>query len=292
MLFDNCQPRYLPHLSHSELLQMGLVPMAPELWIEPDGEAGRYHLNKLAQRSRLGDRVYRELPESRPAQEELSTVLLKHLLQCHADCYRREGQYLYCLPGGFRAPLEHGEALWNASLWVADDLVIMEPRGDSYTLTAASLCAASQWRLEDKVGGSLADIHAVIPGFDSVLLPKVERFFQHLKVERPVVRYNWSLQHGHTLNRRPGSEGGEDEPLFYRVERQSLRRLPASGAVVFTIRVYLHPLSQLVEMGNALPALLRAIDSNPPGMQQYKGFDRMAAALAPYRRLAGESENG
>ncbi|WP_116368776.1 heme-dependent oxidative N-demethylase family protein [Parahaliea mediterranea] len=296
MLFDHRQPRYFPHLDHAELLQMGLAPMPPAQWIEPDREAGRYHLNKLAQRARLGDCVYRALPASLPAQRELASLLLEHLLHSHPDVFQRhsqrQAQQLYCMPGGFRVPLAHEEVLWNASLWVADDLVIMEPRGDSYALTAASLCAASQWRLEDKFGGSLAAIHAVIPGFDQALLPRVERFFHHLKPAHPVVRFNWSLQHGHTLNRRPGSEGGAGEPLYYRVERQSLRRLPQTGAVVFTIRVYLHPLTQLADVDGALPALLRAIDANPVGMQQYKGFERFAAALAAYRQQAAEGRNG
>ncbi|TXS94129.1 DUF3445 domain-containing protein [Parahaliea maris] len=287
MKFDHRRPRHLPHLDHTDILLMGLSPLGSNGWIEPDGEAGRYHLNKLAQRRRYGDRVYNALPESLPAQRELAECLLPYLLREHGDCYRREGARLYCLPGGFRAPVTSAEPLWTASLWVADDLVIMEPRGDTHCLTAASLCAASHWRLEDKIGGTLGDIHAVIPGFNATLLPRVERFFRHLRVEHPVVRFNWSLQRGGRLNQRNDDAAqAADAELYYRVERQSLRRLPDTGAVIFTIRVYLHPLLQLQAMGPALPKLFQAIESNPLVLQQYKGFDRLEGALQPYRALA------
>lgn len=287
MKFDHRQPRHLPHLEHSDILLMGLSPLGSGGWIEPDGEAGRYHLNKLSQRQRYGDRVYRALPQSLPAQRELADSLLQHLQREHGDCYRREAACLRCLPGGFREPVTSEEPLWTASLWVADDLVIMEPRADTYCLTAASLCAASHWRLEDKIGGSLGDIHAVIPGFNASLLPRVERFFRHLRVEHPVVRFNWSLQQGGRLNQRDDSVAGAvNDDLYYRVERQSLRRLPESGAVVFTIRVYLHPLVRLLDMGPALPKLFQAIDSNPQVLQHYKGFDRLGGALEPFRERA------
>lgn len=281
MLYDHTQPRYLPHLDHAELLLMGLSPLASGRWIEPDRDAGRYYRNKLEQRARLGNRVYRAHPDSAAAQEELAALLLAHLLEDHPDAYRCQGDHLHCLAGGYSVPLAGEETLWQASLWVAEDLVIMQPRGDSYYLSAASLCSASGWRLEDKFDGSLAAIHAVIPGFDSALLPNVERFFAHLKVERPVERFNWSLQVGGALNRRAGEAepDGSDGELYYRVERQTLRRLPRSGAVVFTIRVFLHPLSCLRAWDGALPALLRAVENCPPALQRYKGFDRIAGAL-------------
>lgn len=281
MLFDNRVPRYLPHLDGEDLLAMGLSPMDPARWIEPDGDAARYHHHKLQQRERLGERVHRARADSLPARRELAALLLDHLLADHPDCYRREGETLHCLPGNFRVALVGPEPLWRASLWVADDLVIMEPREGAYRLTAASLCSASGWRLEDKFDGSLAAVHGPVPDFDRVLLPSVERFFGHLKVERPVVRYNWSLQQGGKLNRRPGREGAGE--LHYRVERQSLRRLPETGAVVFGIRVYLHPLASLRPLGEALPRLLEAVDRCPPALRRYKGFDRLAPLLEEYR---------
>jgi len=44
---------------------------------------------------------------------------------------------------------------------------------------------------------------------------------------------------------RPAPPEPLPEKMRLRVERQTLRRLPRSGAIVFTIRVYMTPLTEL-----------------------------------------------
>ncbi len=286
MLFDNSRPRHLPHLTHPDILQMGLSPLGTGLWIETDNELGHYHRHKLDQRARHGDRVYRASPDSQPAQRELARLLLRHLVEDQDGLYRIEDARLRCIPGDFAEPLDAAEPLWNCSLWVADDLVIMAPRADTYVLTAASLCSPSHWRLADKFERPIREIHDPIPGFHPALSPGIDRFFAHLRVAHPVVRGNWGVQVGDRLDRHPDeAEAPVDPgaPLFYRCERQSLLRLPETGAIAFTIRVYLHPLAQLREFPDALPALFAAIDATPPALARYKGFDALAPALARYR---------
>jgi hypothetical protein len=88
--------------------------------------------------------------------------------------------------------------------------------------------------------------------------------------DSPVARNNWLIQvlpssplPSHHLEELAWAEGGvgpEDtfhvtprpappppipERMRLRVEHQTLRRLPRSGAIVFTIRVYLTPLAEL-----------------------------------------------
>ncbi|MEQ9463653.1 MAG: DUF3445 domain-containing protein [Haliea sp.] len=277
--------RYLPHMQSPELLRMGLSPMPTEAWTEPDEDALLFHRHKLQQRQRLGDRVWRALPESVPAQMETAQLLAAHLQHDYPALYTRQGPLLQCAGGAVEVPLESSsEPLWNSSLWVADDLTLMEQRGDEYILTAASLCSPSHWLLEEKFGRSMSAIHELIPGFDAALGPKVERFFSHLRVAHPVVRHNWSLQAGNALCARAGDEiPGAAEALYYRSERQSLRRLPQTGAIVFTIRVYLHPLTALEAVPGAIPQLLAAIDACPPALYEYKGFARLERALAALR---------
>lgn len=286
MLYDNRSPRYLPHMEHPEVLLMGLSPLGGESWLETDTDLARYRRHKLEQRELYGDRVYRALPSSQLAQRELASLLLAHLTTGQSDLYQLEGSQLRCRPGQFLAPLDSPEPLWNCSLWVADDLVIMEQSQGEYRLTAASLCSPSHWRLEDKFGLAMRAIHDPIPGFHQTLTPRIERFFAHLRPDHPVVRYNWSVQAYNNLSQRPEHEivvqpGTE---LFYRTERQSLMRLPHSAAIAFSIRVYLHPLPSLAAIPDALPSLFSAIDATPQALAQYKGFDQLAPALAKYRQ--------
>jgi Haem-dependent oxidative N-demethylase, alpha subunit-like len=288
MIHSNRQPRYLPHLAHPEVLQMGLAPLAGANWIETDDDLAHYHRHKLSQRERLRECVYRAAPSSLPAQRELAEALLYHLCEQQGELYHLHDGVLYCAAGDFALPCETEEPLWNSSLSVADDLVLMEQHAGAYRLSAASLCSPSHWRLEEKFGRPLREIHDPIPGFHQALTPRIDRFFQHLRPEYPVVRFNWALQVGDGLSRRPeqAPQPGPGAALYYRTERQSLRRLPRSGAIAFTIRVYLHPLEMLAEMPGALAALFAAIDAMPPPLARYKGFDALTPALARYRALS------
>jgi dimethylamine monooxygenase subunit A len=273
--------RYLPHMHNPDVLQMGLSPLPPNCWIEPDLDLPAFHAHKTQQRRLLGSRVYCAQPESVAAQQELATLLFEHLLQDHPEFYAVEGDTLQCAAGAFTVTRSPEEPLWTASLSVADDLLLLERRGADYVLTAASLCSPSHWKLEDKLNQPMAAIHGVVPGLDQSLQARVQRFFWHLRPGQVVARHNWGLQRGAALCvRESGEDSGE---LHYRSERQTLRRLPLSGAIVFTIRVYLHPLAALAQIPQALPHLFSAIDSCPPRLAVYKGFDRLQAALAVFR---------
>lgn len=264
---------------------MGLNPLGDGQWIETDDSIARYHSHKRAQRDTRDDEVYRCAGRSLPAQRELHTLLLDHLTRQQPENYRVEGDRLSCIPGGFSEPVTGDEPLWDASLWIADDLVLMERIDNRYHLTAASLCSPSHWRLGEKFNQPMHSIHDPIPGFHEALTPRIDRFFDHLKPEHPVVRFNWAIQANAELAQLPGSEPpiAPDTPLFYRTERQSLLRLPVTGAIAFSIRVYLHPIETLLEHHGAMSALLAAVDAAPPPLKRYKGFDRLAPALARYR---------
>ena len=264
---------------------MGLTPLASKPWIETDCELPRYHAHKLAERRRSGENVYRADPASLGAQRELAALLYRHLTNDQAHWYERCGDALVYKPTELELPLAIDEPLWQAGLWIADDIVLMTPAGDDYVLAAATLCSPSHWRLSEKFNKPLAAVHRPIPGFDSELTPSVKRFLGHLKTTHPVVRYNWSLQSDDALHPDPDTSATIDPgtALFYRTERQSLLRLPESGAIAFTIRVYLHPLDSLAATPGALEALLRAIDNTPRQLAMYKGFDAMRTALEKYR---------
>ena len=285
MLFSNDLPRYLPHVEHPEVLSMGLSPLRGGAWIETDNHLAHYHRHKLAYRQRYGERAYRATSSSIPAQRELSQRLLEYLTTDQADLYQQENGRLHCLAGDYRTDIDSDEPLWACSLWVADDLVIMEDIDGDYCLTAASLCSPSHWRLEEKFSRPLRAIHDPIPGFHRELTPRIDRFFNHLRPEHPVVRFNWSLQAYHDLSQRPEREVPihSETSLYYRTERQSLIRLPSTGAIVFTIRVYLHPLDTLRKFPGAMQALFDAIDAAPPPLAEYKDFVNLAPALAHYR---------
>jgi hypothetical protein len=282
MLFDSSFPRYLPHLEQPGVLHMGLSRIETNAWIETDDAISEYHRHKLA----LGDRdfaaVFADAGDTEHAQAELADLVEAHLLESHADSYRREGESIHCVPGEFTVVPASSPRLWQSSLLVADDLVIMQARNGVYHLAAASLCSPSHWRLAEKIGRPMREVHNPIPGIHDDLSGRIDRFFDYLKPDLPVQRFNWSLQWNDGLF-RPGHERQTAGELYYRVERQTLRRLPESSAIAFTIRVYRHPLRQLP--ADALLTLRTAIDAVPEPVARYKGFP---ALVGPINRLCAE----
>ncbi|HXC18879.1 MAG TPA: heme-dependent oxidative N-demethylase subunit alpha family protein, partial [Acidimicrobiales bacterium] len=80
------------------------------------------------------------------------------------------------------------------------------------------------------------------------------------------------------------SPHGELADWFFRVERQTLRRLPGSGAVVFTIRNYVASAQELCDTHEEFgPTLLLNLDTAPASVQEYKGWvgvaDRLRTSL-------------
>lgn len=290
--------RHLPHRDYDGVLFMGLSRMQPSQWIETDAGLPHYLQHKQVQYATFPDRVFRASASSLPAQQELAQQLRQHLLADQPAHYALQaGQLCYTPTNLTLTDIDPAAPLWSASCWVADDLLLMEQSGGEYCLTAASLCSPTHWSLAEKFGQPMAAIHQPVPGLQQTLTPKIDRFFDHLKPEYPVVRFNWSLQAGSRLARYPEDRQEErdtvdaDTPLFYRYERQSLCRLPDTGAIAFTVRVYLHPLQQLASIPGAMASLFTQVDKIQGDLAHYKNIPTLKLALDKYRLYAQDEAN-
>ncbi|HIG36813.1 MAG TPA: DUF3445 domain-containing protein [Oceanospirillaceae bacterium] len=260
-------PKYLPHMQYKDAISMGLAPLDSQHWIESDQDYSRYLNHKLALRQQGQRHIFDALLSSYEAQVELASALRRHLL-----------------PDGIELPSSPKQPLWNASLWVADDVLIMQKLNDEHCLTAASLCSPSSWHLAEKIGQPMARIHDPVPTLHEKLTPKIDRFFDHLTVENPIQRFNWSLQGNNELGQFPGNKQiyPANTPLYYRCERQTLTRLPQTNAIAFTIRVYIYPMMALAQVPHALTQLKAAIDAMPASVRGYKDIIYFAPALQKY----------
>jgi hypothetical protein len=72
------------------------------------------------------------------------------------------------------------------------------------------------------------------------------------------------------------------EHHYFRSERQTLRRLPRSGGVVFTIRTYFHPITEICEEPYVPGRLASAVRSWGDDVSKYKGKDRYQEVLLEY----------
>ena len=286
---------------------------------------------QLAEKRRLyaeiPDKVFVEEPDTRAAQQEVLELIETHLAERREKLppprtppRKGEGDSETVttpspLRGGVRGggvPSNAGD-VWDiapplvaASLLVQEDLILMRRGDDGWRLAAGSLCFPSSWTLTEKFGRPLHEIHAPVPCFGAGTRNHelIARMFDRL--HQPVLRWNWSIQAGGALY-HPLSNAGREEraatrpsrfgdadvnaAAFIRVERQTLRKLPGSGDVLFTIRIYLDPLGWLSRHPDRAPIAqnfarqLMALDT---AQLDYKGLaadrDRLVAALEAIAR--------
>jgi dimethylamine monooxygenase subunit A len=153
------------------------------------------------------------------------------------------------------ALLDTPPSLRDAALATFEDLALLLPDGPSHRLVAAAIAFPTDWDLPAKIGHPLAHIHAPIPTYATRLEAGVDHVFAQLTPDRLLLRANWNVLETDQLRYLPGNRAIErfghvtaanaGDTLFVRVERQVLRRLPVSGAALFSIGVYIEPLGAL-----------------------------------------------
>jgi len=146
--------------------------------------------------------------------------------------------------------------LQSASLLVQEDLCVMSRIDGKWKLAAASVCFPSRWDLTEKIGASLREIHEPVPHYEERIGQATDIMFDKFEVERPVWRINWTILDNPDLF-QPRSIHRELDPelsleefaqkIYFRIERQTLRVLPQSKDVLFTIRTYVDSLSAIAK---------------------------------------------
>lgn len=257
-------PTHTPYDGSSKLFTIGVKPLDPAGWIEIDDHLLPYLAEKRRLYAEIPERVFVEEAGTREAQQEVLDLLGSYLLEKFPDIYQQGDTGIEVVGAPDRPALSSGlehAPLVAASLLVQEDLILMRRDESGWRLVAGSLCFPSSWVLVEKFGRPLQDIHAPVPGFGPGTRPAelINRMFDGLQGQA-VERYNWSIQSGDALyhplsdlqridratNRPSRFPGGDiDAHAFIRVERQTLRKLPLSRDILFTIRIHLDPLAVL-----------------------------------------------
>ncbi len=173
-----------------------------------------------------------------------------------------------------------------------EDLCLLTKRDDEevYRLIGAAVAWPSDWHPAEKIGLPLRALHAPIAGYEEQLATGVDRFMETLRPGPIYARCNWFI--AATGNRRwlpdrppqqafahvtPDNAG---ETLFVRSERQTLRRLPQTGAILFAIGIYVEPLGNLSPANIAM--LGKAVQTLVSGEGDRRGAPAYADSLIAY----------
>jgi hypothetical protein len=290
------RPLPTPYDGSSKLFQIGLKPVGEDQWIDADDQLPAY----LAEKERLTAShpgTFLAEPDTVPAQAEVLALLAKYLPARFPDIYRRDGAAIDIVPADRRVRLDAAEPpLMTAAKLVQEDLVLMR-RGDAaWRIAAASLHFPSSWNLAEKFGRPIHEVHGPVPGFGAGTrgAELIARMFDSMRPGVIGLRWNWSIYGDNRLyhpesadpTRRRFGDSERAENMFMRVERQTLRRLPESGDILFSIRIHIDPLASLEaqpgapRIAAALAEQLLALD---PDQLAYKGMtlerDRLVARL-------------
>jgi hypothetical protein len=177
-----------------------------------------------------------------------------------------------------------------------------------YRMEAFLNCFPSGFNTRSKLNMLLADIHDPVPSYKTKLEKSMDRFFASLPIGKYsshfysfqpvsasrstgkiVKRANWSISTNGELFCLAGNHMTEDElatkeeeeekedidlrKTVLRCERQTLHRLPQTGALVFAFKTYMYPIQELRDEGSG-EVLAGAIDGlglgSVPGMTVYK----------------------
>lgn len=284
-------PKYTPYLAASSFV-IGLSVIDPAHWLEPDDDLSTF----LAEKRRLldteYDAVFQQVEGSEAGQRECLDLVVSHLVGDHPDLCRRTGDMLEI--AGRSIDLASGNPpLITAGLLVQDDLVILSKRETGWHVVAGFVAFPSAWSLREKIGHPMDVVHAHVPGFAGGTrnAAMISRIFDNLQPDLPAMRMNWSIYPEGNLfwppdrnaeaNRRPFSAADN----FVRVERQVLRRLPKTGDIAFSIRIYSDPIASLNRLPNApeiAEALIRRLEGFTPEQLDYKGMAGKKIALVTY----------
>lgn len=242
---------------------MGTRALDPAHWLVADARRDGELARKRALLAEAPSVVAGALPSARDAAEEaLGLVAAFTGLDPRTD----PSAVLDGLPCAHDVALA---PLARAALLVQDDLALMEQIDGEWVLSAAVVCFPSHWNPGDKLGLPLGLVHSPVAHYERELAGKVDRFHDRLATDRPAWRRNWSVNTTSELHladrgvQPPAPErvAADGTPMWIRSERQTLRRLAATGAVLFTIRVQLAPLGVLLDRPDIARRMLTCVES-------------------------------
>jgi len=207
-------------------------------------------------------------------------------------------------------PPDATEALVTIGSHIDTDFLILLPSPNASNpaepksvLEAFITCFPSGFSTRAKLGLKLADIHAPVPHYKQRLERSMDRFFATLPVGKIVRRTNWAVTTTTDLFMEVGTHlhlpdsdaardadgaetaaAGEAKPRYeeeevdidstvLRTERQTLHRLPKTGALVFGFKTYQYPIREIKEegLGEVLAEAAEGLGKgNAPDMRVYK----------------------
>lgn len=274
------EPEYRPFVAAGQFRwRLGLRPLDLSEWIQIGPDYDAEMAEKDAVLAAHPATVFRALPGAHDASAELVPMLAERLVALDPRRFSTDGDTVTAGRRTFTIADLHPLDL--AGRLVQEDIALLILDGDDLVFGGGSICFPNRWDLASKLGLRMSDVHRPVAQLNEQLEDPIDRFFRRLSPERSYWRLGWTVldtpvRYQPVDGTAPaGPPTPSAEHLHLRVERETLRRLPESRAVVFTIRTYIRHLSDIAtdpDDGARLAAALREL---PGDVAEYKGLGEL-----------------
>ncbi|KAK5108773.1 hypothetical protein LTR62_007833 [Meristemomyces frigidus] len=263
---------------------MSLAKMDLDWWLELE----QTYADRIQQRKELfdayGEMMLQRLPGSALAVNELMEMCLQFLCARYPQYFRLDMDAMTFHNGILKTStnLRATEPLQVLLHNVPEDFAIMirNPTTGLYNFRAGIICSSLGWNLGSKIGLNLNQIHDPVPDYLAKMQFSMDRYFAKMPTDKPIQRGSWGFEIDTPLFMPPGDpqeqlREGQDpshtiDRCHLRVDWQTLRRLPLSGAIVFNFKAVFTPVTRFRDEPYVPSLILKVLKEGKKEIMQYK----------------------
>ncbi|PQE21912.1 mannosyl transferase protein [Rutstroemia sp. NJR-2017a BVV2] len=271
-------PPLKPNAAHPT--SMGLKRLNQSNWLTIDAHYNSEHALRASLLETCKPNVLQVLPGAEPACHELLEQVVSFLTTRYPQSFtlhaRSSTIYSHLTQETFAIGAKCENPLETAARLCMEDfnILIKDPESGEFRLMASATLFPAGWKLQERIGSSMAALHAPVPGWKEKLGRSVDRYFTHLTSKSCMERSNLFIQTTPVLFQDvpevPSASLTADD-IFVRRERQTFTRLERSEAVLFTVRTYME---KLVDMdAEEVETLGKQVRGWEEEMAKYKGIE-------------------
>lgn len=261
-----------------------LTKMEPDWWLELE----QTYRERIRQREDLfaqyGPMVLQSLPGAELASRELVEMCLQFLCARYPHYFSldKDQRIFHNAILDSRTDLRTMEPLHVLLHNVPEDFAIMlrDPQTGLYSFRAGIICSSLGWTLGTKIGLKLHEIHGVVPDYKEKMQFSMDRYFAKMPTDKPIQRGSWVLEIDQPLFKAPDDPHEKLREMqnpdhtidqaHLRVDWQTLRRLPLSGAIVFNFKAVFTPVTALRNEPYIPTLMLKVLKEGNQRIIEYK----------------------
>lgn len=263
---------------------LAITKMQHEWWLELESTYAQRVHERVELFEKHGPMVLQALPGSELAAKELMEMCLQFYQARHPQYFRIDTKTMTFHNHILNTvtSLRKTAPLHVLLHHVPEDFAIMirSPTTGEYVFRGGIICSALGWNLASKIGLELGAIHGPTPDYAEKMAFSMSRYFAKKPVDKPIQRGSWGLEIDRPLFMPPydpheALRDAQDpthtlDRCHLRVDWQTLRRLPLSGAVVFNFKALFTPVTEFRDEPYIPSLILKVLRHGKRNLMEYK----------------------